>query len=172
MLHFSSALLLNSKWRYLLWSNKQQTIFYIAFLVQMSCTTCYHFQKKKRESNVPYFFSVVVFLVSLYWLLLTLLLKMTNLLYKQLQEIVCRVTNCLAVCSTPNATLLQMQHCIGPHKKVANKHLEWATYIPHFPAKKIAKLLSFFIKNVCQMKAPWLFQSMLAIPDSACSGMR
>ena len=85
--------------------------------------------KKKRESNVPYFFSVVV-----------------NLLYKQLQEIVCRVTNCLAVCSTPNATLLQMQHCIGPHKKVANKHLEWATYIPHFPAKKWLNCCLFSLK--------------------------
>ena len=93
------------------------------------------------------------FLVSLYWLLHTvasklwklwkIFLEMSTLLWKQLQEIVCRVIQEDDSCLSSSTCNIVMDHT---RTLPINKYLAWATYIHHFPTK-LAKLLSFFFKT-------------------------
>ena len=144
--HFSSALLLKEKLK-------------ISFVVkQIPNHLLYFFLSKskwvvqlaKQQSDVPYLLSVVSF-----WSLFTdccilwqanlwkIFLEMSTLLWKQLQEIVCRVIqeddSCLSSCTCN----IVMDHT---RKLPINKYLGWATYIHHFPTK-LANLLSFSFKT-------------------------
>ena len=82
-------------------------------------------------------------MASKLWKLWKIFFEMSTLLWKQLQEIVCRVIQEDDSCLSSSTCNIVMDHT---RTLPINKYLEWATYIHHFPTK-LAKLLSFFFSK-------------------------